>query len=206
MKSCKLKNVLISITIGCLVMFWLDLIWLQLMEFPPFVAFIFQGIIGLVLACLLTSNLVLALRRVEQWKLHTVTGLLIILTLCGSFLLGTWAARSHRQWFFNTGIHNYELIIDKILNNNATFVNGRPVLDGLPSNSIINLTHIWGRTNADGSMTVEFSYPNNVRGHGYLYYSGIELIVKPGEMDKYIFPNNPDDHPYRHLTNNWYEF
>jgi hypothetical protein len=92
-------------------------------------------------------------------------------------------------------------MIEKIYKNKSMLTS-----EGEPLNDFVGRPYVYGKTNADGSMSVWLQGRGNWSRAGYLYYSGDQLILKPGNTNEYIFPDDPNDHPYFHLTNDWYEF
>jgi hypothetical protein len=98
-------------------------------------------------------------------------------------------------------MQTYGLMIDKVLKNKALLTS-----EYSPLEDIVGRPSVYGNTNADGSIVIFFWGRGGYSRAGYLYYNGDQLILKPGETNEYIFPDNPNNNPYIHLTNNWYVY
>lgn len=72
--------------------------------------------------------------------------------------------------------------------------------------NIVGRSHVYGRTNADGALVIWFQGRAGYLRAGYLYYNGNQLAQKSGVPNAYVFPDNPIDHTYFKLTNDWYEY
>jgi amino acid transporter len=198
----KSQGTVINITISCLIMFLVSCILLVLSVPPPSFTYFFLGVSGVSLVLLLFLNLGFALFCSKRRIKHITIASLVGLTFCVVFpLCVKWAGNREYQWFMRTGMQTYDTMVDNINRNKSHLTAWAGPLD-----DIAGRAHVYGRANADGSISIWFQGRANYLRAGYLYYSGNQLRLKPGETNGYFFEDNPNDHPYYHLTNNWYEF
>lgn len=198
----KSRGILINVTVLLLAILLGSLIWMGFSAtYPSFILFAY-ALSLLSLVCLFFVNLGFAVFKSKQRIAHIIVSLLIVITLFWFFPFTIkWHRNTEHRWFFQSGMQNYEVMIDKIVQNKAMLTS-----KGSPLEDIVGRPHVYGRTNADGSIAIWFQGRGKWLRAGYLYYSGNQLIVKPGNTNGYVFPDNPNDHPYFHLTNNWYEY
>ena len=138
------------------------------------------------LACLFLLNLGFAIFEPKQRMVHVIMSLLIIITWEWFFpLSGTWKINNHRRWFAQKGMQLYQPMADKVMQNKAMLTAGYSCLDDL-----VGRPYVFGKTNDDGSVTIQFRGLNGNGRAGYMYYSN---------------PANSYTN-YIHLTNGWYEY
>jgi hypothetical protein len=204
MKICKSKGFLINVTVLFLIIFFADCIWSGASGdnsiYTVFVSFI--SLVSLV--CLFFVNLGFAVFQSKQRMAHLVMSLLIIIAFCGIFpLCLKWGGNTQRQWFFQKGMQTYNLMVDKVIQNKAMLTDEESRLDDL-----VGRKGVYGYTNADGSITIRFQGRGNWLRAGYLFYSGSQMTVKPGNTNLYFIPSNNcyKNYHWVHLTNGWYEY
>jgi len=194
-----LKSVIIWITALVLGIFSASFLWMGLSPFPPSFLYILFGSASVILVCLLLLNLGFAVLQPKRRIAHLSVSMVIILIVgCGMPLCGKLIGNRQRQWFFQNGRQMYQHVVDKIIQNKAklTSINS-------PLNDIVGRLDVYGRTNADGSLTVFFIRGNNSRWC-WLYYSGSKMIVSGADTNTFSCPDIYG-HLYFHLTNDWYE-
>src|SRR6266566_3022679 len=108
--------------------------------------------------------------------------------------------RPPHEWFFRRGQTEYETMIAKIRRNGTKLTSTNARLS-----AIVGRSDVYGKTNSDGSMTIDFQGIGNWRVGGYLYYSGGGMTAKAGETNTYFLPDNPT-RLYTRLTNGWYAY
>ena len=190
------------ITVGFLIMFFLSLVWFMLSAPPPWIIYLCLGISAMMLVPAFFINLGFALFCAKSRMAHITVTAFIVFMFCVLFPVSIKVSREkEHKLFFRKGIHDYDLLVDKILANKSTLAAEAKSLE-----FITGLANVYGKTNSDGSLSIWFHGRDNYPRAGYLYYSGNALRVKPGDINGYFFENNPADHTYYHLTNNWYEF
>ena len=200
-----IRDLIINVTVSFLAIYTASFIWLGLAANPPSFLYYAIGLSGAMLALLFAINVGFAVFRSKQRAAHVLMSGLIATTFLG--IMPSFAklvGNRQRSWFLNEGIQVYSLMIDKIERNRdkLTSQNGPlTILDDL-----VGRAHVYGRTYADGSIAIWFIGRGNWPRAGYLYYSGKQLVVKPDNTNRFVFPDNPTDHAYLHLTNGWYEF
>jgi hypothetical protein len=196
----RVKHPLISITILLLGIFAASCIWIGL-AFPP--AFIYPagGMAGLCLPPLFFAHLWFAIFRPSQRTANlTATILIVVFIIAFLFGLPRLVASPERRWFIQIGREAYGLMVEKIIENEAMLTS-----KWQPLTHIVASGEVHGKTNTDGSLAISFPLHSNYsRGHGYFYYSGSEMVLKPGKQNKYFLPDT--GLYYEHLTNNWYNF
>jgi len=184
--------------------------WIALSVFPDPLWYGCDAVLWILLVGFLFVNLFIFTRRLNGWSAHGAAAVLIVITLLFKSLLFYCAICRHKEWFFHTGIRRYEAIVNVVASNKASLTSKHSSLDVFFPKSVGADLHIWGHTNADGSMTVEMPFPNHLRGHGYLYYDGHGMIVNPRNTNMYTLLEDAESNPslfvYRHITNCWYEF
>jgi len=161
---------------------------------------------NLLLALLLLVNVGMAIARAKQRVAHLTASLTIVVTLV---LLAAMLRNQYvenRQWFIQSGLRNYQYIVEKISQNKTKLTGDMSPLDDLIGASSLPLgTKVRGATNEDGSLTIQFIGRGKDSRTGYLYYSGTELKPKHGHSNPCFFPGR-EDFAHWLLTNNWYEY
>lgn len=160
----------------------------------------------LLLACLFFVNLGFALFQPKQRMAHLIMGLLIVTMLFWFLPLSVkWHMNTQQRWFLQKGIQIYQPMADKIAQNKAMITHNPTRLDDL-----VGRPNVYGNTNDDGSVTIEFWGRGNYSRAAYMYYSGNKITIMPGNTNFYCFPcydgNTNDYYHLYHLTNGWYEY
>lgn len=196
------RSNLIHFTVLFLIIFLAVLSWPMISANPPSFVYYAIGAIGVSLFFLFFINLGFCVFRLKQKMMHILMSLLILITFV--FITPLCAKRAgnvERAWFYQNGLQNYNLIVKKIYENKSQLTS-----KGEPLDDLVGRSHVYGKTNLDGTISIWFQGRGNWLRAGYLFYSGNELIARPGYANKFVFPDNPNDHPYFHLTNSWYEY
>jgi hypothetical protein len=108
-----------------------------------------------------------------------------------------WSSQEHvevrREWFVMEGWKDYNAMAAVVLANRSSLSDQLSQLQG-----VIDPKHgrVYGKTNLDGSVTIEFLGRDGSLRLGYLYHTGDRLRAPPSDPNGDVF----------YLTNNWYEF
>lgn len=196
-----MKTLLIKLTILFLVILFADCIWeATSKEVSDYSTSIFV-IMTLLLVVSLVVNLLFAILKSEARSSHIILSLLILVMFIGVFPLTAMKYRkTHLQWFVQEGRQKYDFMAGKVVANSSILTGKYQSLD-----AIVARSHVYGRTNIDGSIIVWFFDIGGNPRAGYLFYSGNKMIPKPDRPDIGFFQDNPERY-FRHLTNNWYEY
>jgi hypothetical protein len=195
-----MRSRIINTTLVLLAVFVVSCVWMGL-SFPPAFIYSIGGMAGLSLFVLFFLNLGFAVFQPKQRISYLTMSLLVAILLGG--LLFFWprlVGSPEEQWFLRSGMQTYSQMVDRIIENKAMLTSQwRPLTD------IVARSDVHGKTNADGSVAVSLPLRSNYsRGHGYLYYSGTEMVAQSGDGNRYFL--NDTLMYYRHITNNWFEF
>jgi hypothetical protein len=197
-----LQQMLAWISSSTIVLFTLNAALTVLSVPPPSFAYLFLGFLSLALAVLFLINIVVALCAPLFRKQHIILTVAIAFSLFVTFpLFAKWSESRMHEWFLNEGIHTYNRLIGRIRENSSMMIAKDQALD-----NIVGRSHVYGRTNADGALVIWFQGRAGYLRAGYLYYNGNQLAQKSGVPNAYVFPDNPIDHTYFKLTNDWYEY
>jgi hypothetical protein len=200
----KPKITLINLTVLFLVIFLVDAIWFALRVNNGFIFIsLFLTTPLFALAVLFFVNLGFAVDRPKQRMAHIMMSLLIVILVFGVFpLCIRWHLNTQHHWFFQEGMRLYEPMVEKILQQRAALKDKNTSLD-----TLVDHPHVWGHTNADGSITIRFAGRGNYLRAGYIFYSGIKITIEPGNTGRYCIADYDGvTNEYVHLTNGWYEY
>ncbi len=103
------------------------------------------------------------------------------------------------RWFFENGLPQYNQMVDKILTNQPGLTSGGSSFDKL-----VGRPGVFGWTNTDGSVVIQFQGRHGYWRIGYLYYNGLP-VVNPRFTNDYDIPGIAG-REFIHLTNYWYEY
>jgi hypothetical protein len=154
------------------------------------VTFLFISI--LVLGCVSAANAILAFasasKRIERGATSAIIAVTIFFVLPSSI---SRHADQRVRWFVHGGRKPYDILVKRILDQKA-MLSG----EGQPLDNLVARGGVWGRTNADGSLTIWFQGRDGSSRAGYLYHNGDTLDVRPNYWHGRLVP----------LTNNWYAY
>jgi hypothetical protein len=189
-------------TLASLACFLISAIWIRLSTFPPSLNYPVAGISGVMLmGCLLINLFWTWFLRKGAWFLHLGLALVVAAVLFVFIpLFLKLTRRPPHEWFFQSGHTQYEVMVRTVILNKTKLQSWNTSLEG-----IVGRSGVYGKTNADGSLTVDFQGVGNWRVGGYLYHSGTEMVLKPGTSNVYFLRENPLRY-YSHLTNDWYAY
>jgi hypothetical protein len=104
-----------------------------------------------------------------------------------------------KRWFLESGHKDFESVIASIMTRKAFLTSKMKPLD-----KAVHGSRAYGRTNADGSITIIFQGAGNWPRAGYVYYSG-DQAIRQANSSFYVVPGALG-RPYVHLTNGWYTY
>ena len=189
----RLTVVLIALCLACVVC----------MQAPPFAPVLISYLYlatGIALVGLFFLNLGFAAFFSARRTAHLVASLFIILSPLAVVVVGMLLLPAQFRWFLHSGVHGYDRMLDKISREKAPLAS-----TNRPLNKIVGRAYVWGKTNDDGSLWVQFQGRGNDMRHGYLYYSGDGMTTSPNNSNIYSLPENPTRY-YFHMTNDWYSY
>jgi hypothetical protein len=200
-KIFKSRGFLVNVTVLLLAILLGSLIWMGFSAtYPSFILFAYAASL-LSVSCLFFVNLGFAVFKSKQRITHIIVSLLIVITLFWFFPFSIkWHRNTERRWFFQGGMQNYEVMIDKVVQNKAMLTS-----KSSPLGDIVGNSNFFGQTNVDGSIIIVIAGRGGYSRAGYLYYSGSQMSVNPENTNQYCLPDNPYRF-YTHLANGWYEF
>ncbi len=188
MKKIKFRG--LELAIACLIFLLALCVWLALSVQTSLAgaALFFFTIVAL--ACLFFINLKqLVVSRNQRITRAIICILILAEVFCFVPMSMTLHLATQRKWFLKAGMQEYNLMVDKIVQNRAILSEKGTRLEGIAGHD-----YVFGRTNSDGSIIIEFHGRGGNLRAGYLYYSGDLLRAFPGDTNLYLY----------HLTNGWY--
>lgn len=123
---------------------------------------------------------------------HAILGAALVFCLLFSFWANQWHAETRRRHFLHKEMPVFQKIVERVKGNRGSLSSQPRQLNGIAEQQIV----VSASTNLDGSLVIRFPDPEAGPRHGYLYYSGDQLKVEPGDADVQVY----------HLTNGWYEY
>lgn len=195
------SKLLVYSTYICAAMLTACSFWSSWRPFPPINVFFVGGLAALCVFMLTIANGLVAMIRKGQRASHLAASLLGILVLIATFsVLPNTMADPRRKWFLTEGVKRYTPLVS-IISDNVELLTSR----NRPLKQLLGEDQVYGKTNQDGSITIEFHNPPGLVRHGYMFYNGQSLERSATKENFYFFPENPGRY-FLHITNEWYQF
>lgn len=156
---------------------------------------------AVILVALTIINGLVAMVRKRQRASHLAASLVGFLVLMATFvILPKLITDPRRKWFLTDGIKHYTALVSIVRDNTGLLTSRNRSLK-----QFLGEDYIYGKTNQDGSITIEFHNPGGLVRHGYMFYNGQRLERSGTKENTYFFSENPGRY-FLHITNEWYQF
>lgn len=143
------------------------------LAFPPAIAYVIEYISPLLLIFLASVNVVVAIVGPTRRAANLVVALCAVAAIPVIGFIPYLIGDASQRWFLKTGIYEYGAMVKNIMAKKGLLSTYNHSLD-----AVVGRQYVWGKVDGDGAVFIQFGGRANSTRHGYLYYSGHDMVYR----------------------------